>query len=119
MFESSTKSSAKKSDKFYTKRKGCIAYGKQTNEGFVVLKGSDVVMEKTKSCPDSVIKNRKKYANKIKDGKLIEDISFFTPSGAATFVHYASANGRTAWKREKDDKSLNDIGAEISNTIKD
>lgn len=114
MFESNVKSSAKKSERFYTKLKGCTAYGKQTNEGFVVLKGSELVMEKTKSCPDFVIKNREKYADKIKDGKLLEDISFFTPSGAATFVHYSSANGRLVWKREKDNKSLNDIAAEIS-----
>lgn len=34
---------------------------------------------------------------------------FSSPSTAAAFVHFASANGRLVWKREKDGKSLKEV----------
>lgn len=79
-------------------RSGVKATGKRTSDGFVVLKGSHISQKLTKSCPESVLHNRKKHANKIdKSFTLKEDILFTSPSSAASFVGGASLNGNTTW----------------------
>ncbi|SUP41595.1 GIY-YIG nuclease family protein [Veillonella criceti] len=109
IFDPIGKSTKTKEDKLITTLKGYKAYGKRTNDGFMVFKGSEVVQEKTASCPNYVIRNRDKYKSKIKNGKLIEDILFSSPSAAATFVHFASANGLLVWKRVSDGMTLGEI----------
>ena len=82
----------------YFSHSGVKATGKRTTEGFVVLKGSQVVATPTKSCPDPTLRNRQKYADKIDiNGCLIDDILFTSPSSAASFVGGASLSGNATW----------------------
>jgi hypothetical protein len=70
------------------------ATGRRTSEEFVVIKGSMVSIEPTKSCPDNIRQLREKHADKIDSyGLLVEDMLFRSPSAAGGFVIYASANG--------------------------
>ena len=74
------------------------ATGKRTSDGFVVLKGSSISKQFTKSCPERVFKNREKYSSKIDENSiLIENILFKSPSSAAEFVGGASLNGYGKW----------------------
>lgn len=84
------------------------AMGRRTNEGFVVLKGSMVSMNPTKSCPDTFYNLRKIHADKINNNILAKDILFTSPSAAAGFVTYASANGLIMWIAE-DGRTLKEI----------
>lgn len=84
------------------------AKGRRTNEGFVVLKGSTVATVPTKSCPDTFHQLRKQHAERISNNILIEDILFTSPSAAAGFVTYASANGLIMWIAD-DGRTLKDI----------
>ncbi len=77
------------------------AKGKRTSDGFVVFKGSKVASAPTKSCPDSVKSLRKKNTDRIDiNHTLTEDVLFSSPSAAAGFVNYASANGLIMWVAE-------------------
>lgn len=74
------------------------AQGRRTSEGFVVLKGSEVAPVPTKSCPNTIKHLREKYSERINSNYiLIEDILFSSPSAAAGFVAFASANGLIMW----------------------
>lgn len=70
---------------------------KQTNEGFVVLKGSHIETIDSDSIP-STIKERRKKARIDKNGILQEDILFRSPSYAAAFVIGVNTNGLKDWK---------------------
>lgn len=79
----------------------CRATGKRTNDGFVILKGSVVNPVIAKSCPENVIKARKKYADKINDEhELIADILMTSQSAAAGFIGGASLSGNAMWHDE-------------------
>ena len=83
----------------YFAKANCPARGKRTSEGFVVLKGSSISQQTVKSCPESAIRDRKKFAHKIgADYVLVEDILFNSPSAAAAFVGGASLSGKEFWK---------------------
>lgn len=74
------------------------ASGLRTSDGFVVLSGSHVAASPTKSCPDTIHRLRQRYKEKLNpDNIVLEDLSFTSPSAAAGFVTYASANGLTSW----------------------
>lgn len=73
------------------------ATGKQTTEGFVVLKGSIVSPEEDGTI-SNVISEIRKNAKISNDHILQEDILFSSPSGAAMFVVGKAANGLTSWK---------------------
>lgn len=92
----------------YLKTAKADAKGRRTNEGFVVLKGSTVSMNSTKSCPDTIHHLRKKYNERINHNILTEDTLFKSPSAAAGFVTYASANGLIMWMTE-DNRTLKDV----------
>lgn len=80
----------------YSKAK---ATGKRTSDGFVVLRGSSINPNITRSCPDLAIKNRQKYADRIdKNGVLTADLLFSSPSAAAGFIGGASLSGNALWK---------------------
>lgn len=88
------------------------ATGKRTSEGFVVMVGSHVSLTFTKSVPESVIKNREKYAAAITaDGVLAKDLLFTSPSAAAGFVGGMSLSGNVVWKTE-DGKTLKQLESE-------
>ena len=80
---------------------------KQTEEGFVVLKGSMINTIDSNSIPPGVKKARD---NAVIDnnGILQENVLFQSPSYAAAFVNGRSTNGLTAWK-DKEGKTLKDI----------
>ncbi|MEA4880357.1 MAG: GIY-YIG nuclease family protein [Synergistaceae bacterium] len=96
-------------DMLFCETKGVKAKGRQTDNGFVVLKGSEAVLNERPST------QRYKYAANLRAGlisdKVLEvqnhklvflaDHEFSSPSAAAAVVHGGQANGLTAWKDEK------------------
>lgn len=82
---------------------------KQTNEGFVVLKGSHIETIDSDSIPPGIKDSRQK-APIDQNGILQEDILFRSPSYAAAFVIGGHANGLTEWKTENG-KTLKEIEA--------
>lgn len=80
---------------------------KQTEEGFVVLKGSMINNIDSDSIPPGVKKARNK-AVIDKNGILQENVLFQSPSYAAAFVNGRNTNGLTAWK-DKEGKNLKEI----------
>lgn len=87
----------------YMKRKSgksgrvIAASSRQTNEGFVILKGSDIETIDSGSIPTG-IKERRKRADIDEQGVLQEDILVNSPSYAAAFVIGGHANGLLEWK---------------------
>ncbi len=73
------------------------AKGVITNEGFVVLKGSEISKTIQKSCPPGTIKARQLYSNKINNYILTNDIPFSSASAAAKFVGGSSLSGNICW----------------------
>lgn len=93
----------------YLKTTKAKATGRRTSDGFVVFKGSEVSAKPTRSCPDAIQHLRGQYVDRINvDNVLIEDTLFSSPSSAAGFATYASANGLTMWMTNEG-KSLRDI----------
>ena len=88
---------ANANEQLYLKTSKVDASGKRTSDGFVVLKGSKIAQMATKSCPLWIKQLRIRYQDKISENVLIEDLAFTSPSAAAGFVNYASANGLTSW----------------------
>lgn len=89
------------------KKETIIAHGRQTNEGFVVLKGSNIKPATVKSVPAKTLKDRSRA--KLDDNFVLqEDTLFNSPSSAASFVTGYAVNGKDAWKDEQG-RSLNEI----------
>ncbi|MBL7880846.1 MAG: GIY-YIG nuclease family protein, partial [Chryseobacterium gambrini] len=84
--------------------RGANAKGQITNEGFVVLKGSEIADTVTTSLDQSIINFRQRLIDEQKiintHNKLVftEDYLFSSPSTAAAIVMGRSANGLTEWK---------------------
>lgn len=89
------------------KKEKIIAQGKQTNEGFVIIKGSNIKSSTVKSVPTKALKDRER-ANLDDNFVLLEDMLFNSPSSAASFVTGYAINGKDAWKDEHG-RSLNEI----------
>lgn len=89
------------------KKEKIIAQGKQTNEGFVIIKGSNIKSSTVKSVPTKALKDRGR-ANLDDNFVLLEDMLFNSPSSAASFVTGYAINGKDAWKDEQG-RSLNEI----------
>lgn len=70
---------------------------KQTNEGFVVLKGSRIEIIDSETIPPK-IKERRGKAKIDENGILQENILLSSPSYAAAFVIGGHANGLIEWK---------------------
>jgi hypothetical protein len=99
----------KKSDLLFCGIKGLKASGRQTDNGFVVLEGSEAVLEERPST------QKYQYAANLRatlrsDGIVKEkgdrlvflaDHEFSSPSAAAAVIHGGQANGLTAWKDSK------------------
>lgn len=73
---------------------------KQTNEGFVVLKGSLIETIDSQTIPNT-IKDKREKAKIDENGILQEDILFKSPSYAASFVIGGHVNGLTEWKTKE------------------
>lgn len=94
---------------FYLKTSKANATGKRTNDGFVIFKGAALSDKPTHSCPKQIKDLREKYEEKIDANHiLLENILFSSPSAAAGFVIFASANGLTMWISDNG-KSLKDL----------
>lgn len=85
------------------------AKGIISNEGFVVLKGSEISPTIKKSCPPAIIKARQQYSNKMINYILTIDIPFNSASAAAKFVGGSSLSGNACWIT-KDGKCPKDYG---------
>jgi len=93
----------------YLKTAKANAKGRRTNEGFVVFKGCTVSANPTKSCPDTIKYLREQYTEKIDENNVLsEDALLKSPSAAAGFITYASANGLIMWVTD-DGRTLKDI----------
>jgi hypothetical protein len=113
--------SPKKSDLLYCEIKGNKATGRQSESGFLVMKGSEAVLKErpsTKRYPHPAIL-RTQLLNegvlKGETGRLVfaKDYEFSSPSAAASVIHGGHANGLTAWKdsagislKEREQKAL-------------
>ena len=87
-------------------RVGTFARAKEVGGEFVVLGGSNARVKETKTCPDGIRALRRQLVEdgvlkEESDGKFLRfmrDVSFGSPSGAASLVHGGSVNGRKHWK---------------------
>lgn len=96
----------------YLKTTKAKATGRRTSEGFVVFKNSELSPNPTKSCPDTIRHLREQNADRINaENLLTEDTLFSSPSAAAGFVTYASANGLIMWATN-DGKTLRELESE-------
>ena len=90
---------------FFLTNKGVHAEGYESEDGFVVKKGSKAVIETVPSIHSHVIALRKDFLEneilvKRNDQfyELMQDYEFTSPSLAATFLLGANINGRDWWK---------------------
>ena len=97
---------------FYFTRRGADAKGVYDGNGFTVLRGSKLSKDAVPSCHimerrDAVIKD---YAQVDTAGRpvLTSDITFSSPSTAASICGGCSSNGWVDWKNEKG-QTLNEI----------
>ena len=74
----------------------------------MLLKGSEICPNISKSAHDFTLKARKLNENKVVDFITTEDILFTSPSGAAGFVGGCSLSGNVMWIT-KDGKSPKDF----------
>ena len=97
----------------HLKERWAEANGVLTSEGIVVRKGSKIRANPVPSCPDWIIKLRDQHKEHIDTERsvLLEDIAFSSPSQAAAFCVFGTANGRVAWKDESG-KTLKERDAE-------
>jgi hypothetical protein len=99
----------KRDDLLYCEIKDVKATGRQTENGFVVLKGSRAILEERPST------QKYKYAANLRSALLEDavllpksthlefedDHEFSSPSAAAAVVHGGQANGLTSWRDSK------------------
>lgn len=82
----------------------------QTNEGYVLLKGSQIELTHNSSIPKKLLDLRNKLikTGKIKDGITQENLLFNSPSYASSFVLGRSSNGKIDW-RTKEGLTINKL----------
>ena len=99
---------------YFLNRNGLEAFGLYDSEQFIVLSGSTINLDSFKNISKNVEDlraNLKKQNDIIQNGDkwmLKKDISFTSPSSAASFVIGNSANGWIEWK-DADGQTLNKI----------
>jgi hypothetical protein len=108
-------------DLLFCEIKGIRASGRQTENGFVVLKGSEAVLKErpsTQKYQYAANLRASLLSDKIVDVKtdrlvFLNDFEFSSPSAAASVIHGGQANGLTAWKdkhgvslKEKEEKEI-------------
>lgn len=105
-----------KKEILYCKIKNATAKGYQTPNGFIVLEGSQAVLEERSSAQKwpSVLAQRNSLIEEkllVSNGEVytfVKDTEFSSPSAAAATIHGGSANGLTAWM-DSSGKSLKEI----------
>lgn len=113
LFQMPHVSNIETNDKLICKIKGLTAYGNRTDNGFVVYKNSEAVLEDSASSKRARIRREWLVNNGIlveNDSKLIfeRDYEFTSPSLAASAIKGGATNGLTAWK-DKNGRKLKEI----------
>jgi hypothetical protein len=109
------------SENFYIKTKTFNATMIETDQGYIVLKGSEAKKELSPSCTETYRGMRKKLIEtKIlveENGKLFfaEDAIFNSPSAASNMILGRNSNGFTEWVN-KDGKLYKDVLEKLINT---
>lgn len=82
----------------------------RNDEKYILLKNSVIAIKPTDSCPKDVKKQRNEiYSNAVsKDGKVMEDITFNSPSGVTQFALFAASNGKIDLK-DSEGKALKEL----------
>lgn len=93
--------------------KGIHAEAMRTNEGFLVLAGSQISGDMAPSVYKGVTADREKYKELIVDNKLQKDILFKSPSRAASFILGYNKSGTQAWFDKATGKSIGDVESEF------
>jgi hypothetical protein len=93
---------------------GAEAFGAPSDEGFIIFRGSTGLSRSTEAMRGAIaLKEELLAARKlVREGALVrfqEDVLFGTPSQAGSMVNGSSCNGRVAWKRVSDGRTLNEI----------
>jgi len=105
LFEDPQRNATPDDDWLYCKIKGLTAQGRRTSAGFVVLKGSQAVLNHRASAVNTA-RNRDKLVERgvliAIDDHLVfsRDYEFSSPSAAAAAVRGGSSNGLTSWKND-------------------
>lgn len=105
---------------YYIKTKTLNASMIETDQGYIVHKGSEAKKDLSPSCTDTYKTMRKKLLETsilvVGDDKLIfaEDAVFNSPSAASNMVLGRNSNGFTEWVN-KDGKTFKDIQEKIMN----
>ena len=89
---------AKEAPLLHFETKMVQATGRIVADGFVIMKGSSINPAISKSCPINVVEFRQKYASRIIEDVLTENVLLPSPSAAASFVSGSSRNGNVTWK---------------------
>lgn len=95
---------------YYINSIGLKATGTQTEEGFIVFKGSQSSEEFKKASTQSLRNKWNELRNQkmVDNGIFLKDIIFSSPSTAAAMILGRNANGLKEWKN-KNGKSLKEI----------
>lgn len=95
---------------YYINSIGLKATGTQTEEGFIVFKGSQSSEEFKKASSQSLRNKWNELRNQkiVDNGIFLKDIIFSSSSTAAAMILGRNANGLREWKN-KDGKSLKEI----------
>ncbi|RXI96432.1 GIY-YIG nuclease family protein [Anaerobacillus alkaliphilus] len=102
---------------FYCTRRDTEAFGKWTDDGFVIYKGSKMSSSALPGFENKLEKHNEKIENFLQEGILgkengryifMKDQPFPTPSAASTFVLQSASNGWTDWK-DKSGKTLDEL----------
>ena len=82
--------------------KSINAKGYMTDDGFIVLKGSQMRKETRKSCRDLILKRREELiaSGKVVDYVFAEDITCSSSSAAAGVILGGDSNGLVCWQNE-------------------
>lgn len=117
-----TEANHKPRNLLYIEAKGIKATGYEDAKGFIVMSGSEMVLQETNSIHSymSAMRNDliKESVVELKSERyvFIEDYAFSSPSTAAGVIKGGSANGRDDWK-DKHGVSLKQIQTTASNSV--
>lgn len=107
-------------NRYHIKTSSFNAYMTETNQGYIVLKGSEAKKELSNSCTETYRRLRRKLLEtKILIGnnnKLVftEDTVFNSPSAASNMILGRNSNGFTEWVTE-DGKTFKEIQEQLNN----
>lgn len=103
-FAPTVQSESKEDEILIINRKGVVARGFETSDGFVVLASSEVVPEEARTIPNFVHHLRQNFfeqgvvCEENQKLKFTVDHCFGSPSTAASFILGCPCNGRETWK---------------------